>query len=154
MIVPRLASFAALLAIAACAPAASGPGTPAPAPASPRAAAEPGSPEVAARLLSVEDRREYDAAAFEAAATSASSADRRRAALAAGRIRDKRAVPLLGRLLADADTSVAATAAFALGGGDPQAEVRTACPAAAADEADVARWASEWARTWRRRFGG
>jgi len=115
MIVPRHTPVLLLLLAAACAPAASGPDTPAPATASPRAVAEPGSSEVATRLLRLEDRREYDGAALESAAASASSADRRRAALAAGRIRDKRAVPLLGRLLADADTSVAATAAFALG---------------------------------------
>ncbi|HEX8451531.1 MAG TPA: HEAT repeat domain-containing protein [Longimicrobium sp.] len=114
MIVPRHTPVLLLLA-AACAPAASVPGTPAPAPATPRTVAEPGSPEVATRLLRLEDRREYDAAALESAAASASAAARRRAALAAGRIHDKRAVPLLGRLLADADTSVAATAAFALG---------------------------------------
>lgn len=113
MIAPRHSSVALLLFAAACAPAA---GTaPGRAPAPSRAPVVAGSPDVAARLLRLEDRREYDAATIEAAATSASSADRRRAALAAGRIHDRRAVPLLGRLLADADSSVAATAAFALG---------------------------------------
>ena len=113
MIAPRHSSVALLLLAAACAPAAST--APGRAPVPSRAAAVAGSPDVAARLLRLEDRREYDAATVESAATSASAADRRRAALAAGRIRDRRAVPLLGRLLADADTSVAATAAFALG---------------------------------------
>jgi cyclophilin family peptidyl-prolyl cis-trans isomerase/HEAT repeat protein len=107
-------SIAALLLAAACAPAATpGPaGSPAPAAA---ARAQASDPAVAARLLHLEDRREYDAAALESAAASARPADRRRAALAAGRIRDRRAVPLLGRMLADADSGVAATAAFALG---------------------------------------
>jgi cyclophilin family peptidyl-prolyl cis-trans isomerase/HEAT repeat protein len=71
-------------------------------------------PTVAA-LMRLEDRREYDAASFESGAASGSAELRRRAALAMGRIRDPRAVPVLGRMLADADTSVAATAAFALG---------------------------------------
>ena len=105
---------AALLLAAGCAPAAA-PSSGSPAPVSAVTRAEASDPALAARLLRLEDRREYDAAALESAAASARAADRRRAALDAGRIRDRRAVPLLGRLLADPDTAVAATAAFALG---------------------------------------
>lgn len=71
--------------------------------------------ETAARLLRLEDRREYDAREISAAAGDASAAVRRRAALAAGRIGDRAATPVVVRLLADPDTSVAASAAFALG---------------------------------------
>ncbi|HYJ79729.1 MAG TPA: peptidylprolyl isomerase [Longimicrobiaceae bacterium] len=71
--------------------------------------------EVGATLLRLEDRREYDAATLESAAALPDPVLRRRAALAGGRIGDRRAVPFLTRLLADADTSVAASAAFALG---------------------------------------
>jgi len=71
--------------------------------------------EVAANLLRLEDRREYDATALGAAAVDASGEVRRRAVLAAGRIGDRRATPLVVARLADADTSVAASAAFALG---------------------------------------
>ncbi|HEY0038660.1 MAG TPA: HEAT repeat domain-containing protein, partial [Longimicrobium sp.] len=88
--------------LAACAPAAGG-GTSHP------------SPSAVAPLLRLEDRREYDPAAFDAALTSPSAPLRRRAALAAGRIRDPRSIAPLGALLSDADTAVAATAAFALG---------------------------------------
>jgi cyclophilin family peptidyl-prolyl cis-trans isomerase/HEAT repeat protein len=94
-------ALAALALLGACAPALRAPDA---APADARAA-----------LLRLEDRREYDAGALAAAAASGDAAVRRRAALAAGRLRDARALPLLGRLLADADTGVAATAAFALG---------------------------------------
>ncbi|HEY0024407.1 MAG TPA: HEAT repeat domain-containing protein [Longimicrobium sp.] len=88
--------------LAACAPAAGG-GTSRPA------------PSAAAPLLRLEDRREYDPAVFQAALTSPSAPLRRRAALAAGRIRDRRSIAPLGALLGDADTAVVATAAFALG---------------------------------------
>jgi cyclophilin family peptidyl-prolyl cis-trans isomerase/HEAT repeat protein len=88
--------------LAACAPAAGGgPSQPAPSAATP--------------LLRLEDRREYDPATFQAAFASPSAPLRRRAALAAGRIRDRRSITPLGALLSDADTAVAATAAFALG---------------------------------------
>jgi hypothetical protein len=46
----------------------------------------------------------------------------------------------------------AVTAAFGLGGDDPAAEVRATCPDAVAEEAEVARAAEQWTRTWRRRF--
>ncbi|MBB4637064.1 peptidylprolyl isomerase [Longimicrobium terrae] len=72
-------------------------------------------PVDASTLIRLEDRREYDSTALATAAGAPSAALRRRAALAAGNLRDKRAIPMLGRMLADEDTSVAATAAFALG---------------------------------------
>ena len=103
---PRLL-LAALALLAACA--APPPGT------APRAAAAASDLDVHAALLRLEDRREYDARALESAAALPGPALRRRAALAAGRIGDRRGVLLLVRLLADPDTSVAATAAFALG---------------------------------------
>lgn len=113
-------ALAALALLGACAPALRAPDA---APADARA-----------MLLRLEDRREYDEAALASAAVSGDAAVRRRAALAAGRLRDARAVPLLGRLLADADTAVAATAAFALGQvGD------TAAVALLAPHADPAR---------------
>jgi len=111
------AGFAILLA--ACAPPSAGPGGPGLA----------GEVDAAAALLRLEDRREYDAATLESAAAHASPALRRRAALAAGRIGDRRATPLLARLLADADTGVAANAAFALGElGDTTAAVQALVP--------------------------
>ena len=68
-----------------------------------------------ARLMAAEDRRAFDDALLRTTSTSPSAAVRRRAAVAAGRIADRRAVPILTGLLADADTGVAAEAAFALG---------------------------------------
>ncbi|MBD0321355.1 MAG: hypothetical protein ICV87_13535, partial [Gemmatimonadetes bacterium] len=75
MIAPRHSTLALLLACA-CAPAATVPRAPAGQP----ARAEATSPEVAARLLRLEDRREYDAAAFDALSASPRAADRRHAA--------------------------------------------------------------------------
>jgi cyclophilin family peptidyl-prolyl cis-trans isomerase/HEAT repeat protein len=69
----------------------------------------------AAALLRLEDRREWDSTVIASAARSPAALVRRRAALAAGRIGDARALPLLVSLLADADTGTAANAAFALG---------------------------------------
>lgn len=111
MIAARHTSIALLLLAAGCAP----PRTRVPGPAGTRPPTSAPAVDVAARLLRLEDRREYDARALEAAGSSANASERRMAALAAGRIRDRRSVPLLGRLAADPDTSVAATAAFALG---------------------------------------
>ncbi|HYW07955.1 MAG TPA: peptidylprolyl isomerase [Longimicrobium sp.] len=105
----RRAALAALVVAAGCAPAAPA-GT-----ASPRPAARSVDVDATARLLRIQDRREYDAATLELAATSPNPGTRRRAALAAGQIHDRRALPLLARLLADTDTSVAASAAFAIG---------------------------------------
>jgi len=70
--------------------------------------------DTAARLLRLEDRREYDEALL-ASAMRGSGELRRRAVLAAGRIGDRRATPLLVGGLVDQDTAVAASAAFALG---------------------------------------
>ncbi|HET6764493.1 MAG TPA: HEAT repeat domain-containing protein, partial [Longimicrobiaceae bacterium] len=68
-----------------------------------------------ATLIRLEDRREWDEAALQNLAASPSPLVRAHAALAAGRIGDKHATPLLTRMLADGDTTVAADAAFALG---------------------------------------
>jgi cyclophilin family peptidyl-prolyl cis-trans isomerase/HEAT repeat protein len=69
----------------------------------------------AATLLRLEDRREWNTGLFDSLGVDPSAATRRRTALTLGRLRDARALLPLVRLLADADTSVAATAAFALG---------------------------------------
>lgn len=102
----RLLALTAVCA-AGCAPAATG-GMARPTPSAAPAAAE-------AALISLEDRREYEPAAFAVFLADPQPAVRRRAALAAGRIRDAAAVGAVTPLLADADTSVAATAAFSLG---------------------------------------
>ncbi|HEV2130820.1 MAG TPA: HEAT repeat domain-containing protein, partial [Longimicrobiaceae bacterium] len=68
-----------------------------------------------ATLLRLEDRREFDEALLREIAASPMPEVRRRAALAAGRIRHPGATPLLLPLLDDPDTSVAAIAAFSLG---------------------------------------
>jgi cyclophilin family peptidyl-prolyl cis-trans isomerase/HEAT repeat protein len=70
--------------------------------------------DVAARLLRLEDRREYDPALLAMAAGGGPEL-RRRAALATGRIGDRQGTPALVGFLADRDTAVAASAAFALG---------------------------------------
>src|SRR5215207_751620 len=128
----RSLALAAILLLAACAPSMSvSGGDPGGAPAPALAAADV---DVATALLRLEDRREYDAGTIESAAGQASPALRRRAALAAGRIGDRRATPLLARLLADADTGVAASAAFALGElGDTSAAVTALVPYVAAE---------------------
>jgi cyclophilin family peptidyl-prolyl cis-trans isomerase/HEAT repeat protein len=97
----RLAAAAALLA--ACTP-----------PAPP--AAGPGPDAVShAGLLRLADRREWDEAYLRAAAAHPDPAIRRRAAWVMANLRRAEAIPLLQPLLAGGDTSVAATAAFALG---------------------------------------
>ncbi|CAN5371431.1 peptidylprolyl isomerase [soil metagenome] len=68
-----------------------------------------------ATLLRLEDRREFDEGLLREITASPVVEVRRRAALAAGRIRHPGATPLLLPLLDDPDTAVAATAAFALG---------------------------------------
>ena len=45
------------------------------------------------------------------------------------------------------------SAALGVGGEDPAAEVQGACAQAAADDGEFARWTTECAGTWRRRFG-
>ncbi|HEU0016267.1 MAG TPA: HEAT repeat domain-containing protein, partial [Longimicrobium sp.] len=89
--------------------------------------------DIAAGLLRLEDRREYDEAFIAAAAGHAGPDVRRRAALAAGRIRDRRGIPALGRLLGDADTAVAAAAAFGLGQMGDTAAVPLLAPYVSAD---------------------
>lgn len=74
-----------------------------------------GDVDALATLLRLEDRREFDASTLGVIARSGTPEVRRRAALAIGRLRDPGGVSLLAPLLADPDTAVAATAAFALG---------------------------------------
>jgi len=117
-ILPRLAFVAALLA--ACAPSV------------PPAA--PGPDAVShAGLLRLADRREWDEAYLRAAAGDPDPAVRRRAAWVMANLRLPRSLPLLGELLADADTSVAATAAFALGQAGDSAAVPLLAPYATAE---------------------
>lgn len=114
IVAPALAAAAFTLVMTGCATG----GGPVATPAGPAADAQLRTPEeiaTAATLLRLEDRREYDPAALALAAQAPGAEVRRRAALAAGRIRDRRALPLLRGLLGDADTAVAAVAAFALG---------------------------------------
>ena len=66
-------------------------------------------------MLAAEDAREYPARAFGRAVVAPDSLVRRVAALAAGRIGDPRATPLLVPLLSDPDSTVRVAAAFALG---------------------------------------
>jgi cyclophilin family peptidyl-prolyl cis-trans isomerase/HEAT repeat protein len=106
----RLLCSAALLLLAGCAPAASPP-PPAPTPPTPSDAEISAS----ARLLRLEDLREFIAPVLDSATSAASPLVRRRAALALGRLGDARGVRNLVPLLRDPDASVAATAAFALG---------------------------------------
>ena len=66
------------------------------------------------KILKAEDSRTYDGA-LEKLLSGPSAAVRKRAALAAGRIGDDRAVPALWVLLRDRNAEVAVAAAFALG---------------------------------------
>jgi cyclophilin family peptidyl-prolyl cis-trans isomerase/HEAT repeat protein len=91
-----------------------------------------------AELLRLEDRREFDEARLLVAAAAAHPEVRRRAALAAGRLREPAAVPMLVRLLADRDTAVAATAAFALGQIGDTAAVTALVPWLVAGRAEAA----------------
>ncbi len=96
------------------APASASPPSPAP------AAAMASLAEAEPALVGLEDRRAFEAPTLEAAASSADSAVRARAALAAGRIGDERAAGLLSRLLGDGSPDVRESAAFASGIlGDP-----------------------------------
>ena len=67
------------------------------------------------RLETIEDRREFDAAALGRIAASRHAEVRRRAALTIARLYDARGRELLRPMRADADTAVAATVAFATG---------------------------------------
>jgi cyclophilin family peptidyl-prolyl cis-trans isomerase/HEAT repeat protein len=66
-------------------------------------------------VLSAEDAREFRADLFARALVAPDSLVRRIGALAAGRIGDHRATPLVVRLLSDPDSTVQVAAAFALG---------------------------------------
>jgi cyclophilin family peptidyl-prolyl cis-trans isomerase len=104
---PELVVLAALLA---CAPRA------APAPAAPPVAALDDSEITTwARLLAMQDRRVLDTAYVASALAHPRALLRAQAALAAGRIGDLAAAPLLRAALDDPDPDVAAAAAFALG---------------------------------------
>jgi cyclophilin family peptidyl-prolyl cis-trans isomerase/HEAT repeat protein len=110
---------ALLLATAACAPRAAAP------PAPPAAADEPAAPgavrlnaadvQSLARLLRMEDTRELDLPLIERLLRDDAAEVRGRAALATGRLRDRRATPALLQALNDPDAAVRARAAFALG---------------------------------------
>jgi cyclophilin family peptidyl-prolyl cis-trans isomerase/HEAT repeat protein len=71
--------------------------------------------EVAADLLSLEDRRVFDGATINAASAAPEANVRLRASLAAGRIGAPGSRSLVRMLLQDEDTAVAATAAFMAG---------------------------------------
>lgn len=115
-----LPAAALALALAGCAtgglaPAAPGGGDSPRAVAGPRRLDTDADVALAASLLRLEDRREHDAALLASAVRSANPEIRRRAALAAGRIADPRAMEVIRPALADPDTAVAASAAFAVG---------------------------------------
>ena len=71
--------------------------------------------EQLAPLLAAEDARDFRPDLFRRALVAPDSLVRRIALLAAGRIGDFRATPLMLPLLADADSTVRAAAAFAMG---------------------------------------
>jgi cyclophilin family peptidyl-prolyl cis-trans isomerase/HEAT repeat protein len=71
--------------------------------------------EQLAPVLAAEDARHWQPELFQRALVAPDSVVRRVAALAAGRIGDLRATPLLLRLLEQPDTTVSVAAAFALG---------------------------------------
>ena len=71
--------------------------------------------EQLAPVLAAEDARNFEPALFRNALVSPDSLVRRLAAMAAGRIGDLRATPLLVPLLSDPDSTVRVAAAFALG---------------------------------------
>jgi cyclophilin family peptidyl-prolyl cis-trans isomerase/HEAT repeat protein len=84
-------------------------------PAGPVAAQERTVVEQLAPLLAAEDARDFQPDLFRRALVAPDSLVRRIAVLAAGRIGDFRATPLMLPLLADADSTVRAAAAFSLG---------------------------------------
>jgi len=85
------------------------------APAGGAATLTPDQVELFAELLRLEDSRSADVEAITAAASHRSSVVRSRAALSLGRLRHAEGREVLLRLMQDADTAVAASAAFALG---------------------------------------
>jgi cyclophilin family peptidyl-prolyl cis-trans isomerase/HEAT repeat protein len=137
---------AALLLAISCAPANPPPNVPsAPPPSAEAPAAAPASgPVTEAKLLELEDRRLFDAAALSAAAADPDPAQRARAALALGRIGDERALPLLRRLASDRSAEVRRPAAFAAGILGEPALVESLVPLLADPDAAVAAQAA-WA---------
>ena len=83
--------------------------------ASPAGAQQEAIVEQVARVLAAEDARNFQPALFGSALVSPDSLVRRFAAMAAGRIGDRRATTLLEPLLLDPDSTVRVTTAFALG---------------------------------------
>jgi cyclophilin family peptidyl-prolyl cis-trans isomerase/HEAT repeat protein len=83
--------------------------------AAPARAQEEAVVEQLAPVLAAEDARNFQPALFRSALVSPDSLVRRLAAMAAGRIGDLRATPLLIPLLAEPDSTVRVAAAFALG---------------------------------------
>jgi cyclophilin family peptidyl-prolyl cis-trans isomerase/HEAT repeat protein len=128
----RVAIAVGALALAACAPALPPAGPPAPATPRPDVLLSDAAIDALADLLRVEDTRVYDAERVGRHARDSLPFVRSRAALAAGRVRDRAATPLLLSLLDDADADVRASAAFALGLlADSAAEVTAALAALA-----------------------
>jgi cyclophilin family peptidyl-prolyl cis-trans isomerase/HEAT repeat protein len=82
---------------------------------SPASAQQEAVVEQLAPVLAAEDSRSFQPALFQSALVAPDSVVRRLAALAAGRIGDPRATPLLVPLLSDRDSTVRVSAAFALG---------------------------------------
>ena len=81
----------------------------------PLAAQEQSIVEQLAPVLAAEDAREFQADLFGRALVAPDSLVRKVGALAAGRIGDHRATPIVVRLLSDPDSTVRVAAAFALG---------------------------------------
>jgi hypothetical protein len=81
----------------------------------PAAAQDAAIVEAVAPVLQAEDTRAFEPGVFEPASRHGEPLVRRIAAVAMGRIRDSRALPLLLELLRDPDSTVARDAAFALG---------------------------------------
>jgi cyclophilin family peptidyl-prolyl cis-trans isomerase/HEAT repeat protein len=135
---PRLLAGAALLGVVACAPAPPPGGLAAPVRVD---------VEAAARILEMEDRRDFDRAELERLARAGEPDTRRRTALALGRLLELEGREILLGLLADRHPDVAAAAAFALGQRGDTAAVPhlaavlgdgTAPPASVASEAAYA----------------
>lgn len=80
----------------------------------PRSALSPSDVALYARVLAAADARRPDTATIGAAIASANPAVRRAGALAGGQLHLRAAAPMVRALLRDADTSVAARAAFSL----------------------------------------
>ena len=102
-------SAVALFAAAACSPPSASVPAPEPIPLADSAAG------AVASLIAAEDQRRFDPSLFRRLSGYPHPEVRRQMALAVGRLRDPAGIPLLNHLLSDADTAVAATAAFALG---------------------------------------